>query len=222
MANAIAGFKSKIQDMVSKDSVREFRKRLFGVFMGVLGLIMIKRGRIFLAAISILILFGILIYVLRGVIDASGPEYIFRDKPFNELTKAGVDIRLDQSRNLFQIGILILGAIWGLLIAKKGEAALVFKDYQEVIMTVCASILLCASLICHTLYISRITEIYSDAGEIAGKQAQIASSGHLQQSIPDIFEPNINYMFVSQALFLVSGVIVALITFVSAHKLKEG
>ena len=99
---------------------------------------------------------------------------------------------------------------------------MIFKDYPEVIMTASASTLLCLSFLFHTLYINRVSEIYSDAGEIVGKQTQIKPDSKIQQSIPDVFEPNINYMFVSQTLFLVSGVIVALITFVSAHKLKGG
>ncbi|MGA9772215.1 MAG: hypothetical protein WBV94_24500 [Blastocatellia bacterium] len=195
-------------------------KKLCEFFVNIAAHINRQRSRKFLAGFSLFLLFAISTYAVISVIAASGPRFLYRDKPFNELTKAGIDIRLDQSRSLFQVGILILGGLWGLLIAKRGEAALMFKDYPEVIMIVCATIFLIASFFFHTVYITRISDIYSDAGEVIGKQIQVNPNDKQPMSIPDVFAPNINYMFVSQSLFLISGVGIALLAFVSAYKFK--
>ncbi|MBA2646748.1 MAG: hypothetical protein H0U81_08115 [Pyrinomonadaceae bacterium] len=171
-----------------------------------------QRWRWILAIASAVVLAIVLSYAVYNYLYPYFPENIIDDKPLNELTKAGIELKLEQSRSLFQLALLSVGTLWGLLLAKKDEAGIVLADHPEICMFVCASFLLMLSLICHTFYLQKITNVYSLAGQLYEKEAP---------SIPDVFGPNINYLFVSQCWFLVSGVTVALLTFISAHKLKE-
>jgi hypothetical protein len=133
-------------------------------------------------------------------------------KPFNEALKEGVQIKLGISSNLFQLGVLITGALWALMIAKEDEAGLVLKDRPEIIMFVCASLLLLTSLLSYIIYTSRVAYIYEIAGQTSrpGKPMEVG----------DFNNPVINNFFAYQITNLAAGVTAAVVTLVSAHKLK--
>lgn len=180
-----------------------------------------KKIRIAIAGISVLILFGILFYIFYIVkIAPSQPDYIFPSRPFNEMTKAAIDIRLSQSSNIFQISVVLFGGIWGLFMAKKGEAMLIFNDYPEIIMCLSSISLILLSFWFHILYTEEITEIYADSGMILKRLGDLKGTKSIYPTLPDVFHFNINYLFISQVAFFISGLITTLFTFVSAHKLK--
>ena len=134
------------------------------------------------------------------------------DIPFNDLAAKSLEMRLDLSQSLFQLALLMLGSLWGLVIAKKDEAQIVFSKTPEVALFVGASLLLIFSVVSHSLYINKLTAYFSDAAVSAG-------GGEL--SLPNIFDQNVNYLFIIQILNLVAGVLNGIFTLVSAHKLKE-
>ena len=219
-----------------------------------------EKIRRFLAWLAAIVLVGIGVYVFGWELYTSGSHYVFDDKPFNELTKAAVDIRLEHTGNMFQIGIAILAALWGLLFVRKEEAILVFEDAPELTMSVCATILLLLSIVCHLFYTDIIMDSYISARDVAAQKTnqQILKNENEkavlkaildekdkdrqyeklqalvfgkaisdddcgkknEDTMPDVFDPGINYLFVAQRAFLIAGILNAILTFVSAHKLK--
>src|SRR5687767_116035 len=112
------------------------------------------------------------------------------DLPFNQLTDKSLEIRLDLSQNLFQLALLMLGSLWGLVIAKKDEAQIVFSKLPEVVLFIGASLLLIFSVVSYSLYVNRVTAYLSDAA--------ISSAFSSEPSLPNIFNQNVNYLFVIQ------------------------
>lgn len=166
--------------------------------------------RALLAVVSVVISFGCIvatIVIARSVSIAHG----IPDLPFNDMASKCLEMRLDLSQSLFQLALLMLGSLWALVIAKKDEAQIVFSKPPEAVLFVSASLLLIFSVVSYSLYVNKLTGYLSDAAASAGGDP----------SLPNIFDQNVNYLFVIQILNLVAGVLNGVFTIVSAHKLKE-
>jgi hypothetical protein len=140
------------------------------------------RLRWFLATLSLALLLATLaltIYSISTTSLVSGLE----DIKFNDLMNESIKGRIDFSRSLFEIGLLITGALWGLIIAKKDEARIVFADRPEWIMFLSASLLLLASLVDHSIYLQYVSRLFAIAGQVYDPA---------DPSMPDVFDPNIN------------------------------
>lgn len=172
-----------------------------------------KNLRWALAIISAILLTLILAFTLINWATTSISEGIVL-KQFNEALKESVQIRLGISSNLFQLAVLITGALWGVVIAKEDESGIVLSDRQEMIMFSCASLLLLTSLLSYIIYSSRVAYIY----ELADQTSQPGSP----IMIGDFFNPVINNFFGYQIVNLVFGIAIALVTMISSHKLKQG
>lgn len=164
-----------------------------------------------LAAISLTVLAVILTFTLVNWATTSLSEGI-ELKQFNEALKESVQIRLGISSNLFQLTALITGALWGVVIAKEDESGIVFADRPEIIMFFCASLLLLTSLLSYIIYSYRISYIYELADQTNEPGTAIM--------IGDFFNPIINNFFTYQIMNLITGLLTALATLISAHKLK--
>jgi hypothetical protein len=134
--------------------------------------------------------------------------------PYRDLVKAAIDANLAQSTGLFDVGLLLLGALWGLVIAKKDEGRITAGDFPELIMFLCASGLLLLSFLWHDYYLENLAGAYDLASRNC-VQANMAC-------FPDVLGvPNVEYLRNYQQIFLVLGGGIALVTIVSAHHLKE-
>jgi hypothetical protein len=134
------------------------------------------------------------------------------DIKFNELTSESIKGRIDFSRSLFEIGLLVTTALWALIIAKHDEIGIVFADRQEVIMFLCASLLLIGSLVDHSLYLNYVSRVFFYGGQLYDEK---------NPSVPDVFDNNINNFYQYQVIHLALGAVVAVLTLFSAHNLKE-
>jgi hypothetical protein len=141
------------------------------------------------------------------------------DLPFNDLAKKAIDSRLDLSRTLLQVSLLMTGALWGLVIAKKDEVHIVLSDKIEISMFIEATVLLLLSVGAYAVYVNKITNYLSDAAVSTGPSN---SSAAVVLSMPNVFDQNINYLFVCQTVTLVAGLFNGVVTLVSAHNLKGG
>lgn len=143
----------------------------------------------------------------------SNPKVIIKNAKYNDLTDGAIQASLNLSNNLFQIAVLVMAALAGLMIAKDGEAGFVLSNAQEVIMSICASLVLLLSIIFNLLYVNEISYIYAIAGKL-----------HVESmpSVPDVFDENIRFLFYYQFTYLLTGTTLAFITFISAHKIKGG
>ena len=166
----------------------------------------VSKYRYALAVFSVLILLIVFIYTAYSW----EPVLIVEDKPLNDLIKAGIQLKVEQSRSEFQLALLTLGALWALIIAKKDEAKILLSDWPELVMFTCANALLIASCWYHVYYVENITYVYSLAGGI--KDAT---------SIPDVFSSGINNPYRFQWWTLIGGMGLSALTLFSAHKLKR-
>src|SRR5436305_924917 len=71
------------------------------------------------------------------------------NRPYNDLTNGGIQAKLTLSSNIFQVALLVTAALAGLLIAKDKEARLVLGKAPEIIMFICAGLLLLFSFVSH-------------------------------------------------------------------------
>ena len=170
-----------------------------------------RKLRWILAATSLTVLAVILAFTLINWATTSLSEGI-ELKQFNEALKESVQIRLSISGNLFQLAVLITGALWGVVIAKEDESGIVFADRPEIIMFFCASLLLLTSLLSYIIYSYRVAYIYELADQTNQPGTPIM--------VGDFFNPIINNFFAYQIMNLVAGLSIAIATLISAHKLK--
>lgn len=133
-------------------------------------------------------------------------------RAYNELTKAAIELRVDEAKSLFQLSLLVIAALWGLIIAKKDEAHLTLGDGPELTMFLCASAMLLLSLWWHISYLDSISDAYKTAGATCVTEKT--------QCIPDVFDTAINDLFRYQEQFLGVGSLLAVLTLFSAHQLK--
>ena len=156
---------------------------------------------------------GALVLIVWGapVVFTRPGEVPYVSRPYNELTKAAVDLAADQSKSLFQLGLLVLAALWALVFAKKAEKTIVLADTPEVTMFVTATVLLFFSQLCHLFYLGHVRYFLSVAGAVFDKDKPI---------IPDLFAVALAGQVHAQVLFFAVGSAIALITLISAHRLK--
>ena len=98
--------------------------------------------------------------------------------PFNDLTVKAVDLTLDQSRTCFQVTLVVLGALWGLMIAKKDETQIALKDSPEPTMFIVASALLLLSIWWHRFYFDDVAAAFALTGTTCAREPRC---------IPDVF-----------------------------------
>ena len=171
-----------------------------------------KFARSGLTAIAVASTVGCLAVILYNVNKVS-IDFGIEPLPFNDLTSKSIDLQVDLSRTLFQIALVMTGALLGLVIAKEDEVKIVFSKPHEAIMFFCASFLLLLSMSSYGYYISTISNYFADA--------VAASKNQLPISIPNIFNQNVNYLFDLQLVSLIAGIVSGVLTFVSAHKLRK-
>lgn len=163
-------------------------------------------------AILFIILTVVMIVYTVSSYNAVSIKKGIKDIPYNELIKASIDGKLDVSKSLFQVGLVSLAALWGLVIAKKDEASIVLSKNPELVTFICASLLLLLSLVSHVLYLETILSGFSDAG-LAFDEAN--------KTIIDLFDPKFDYLFNWQINNLFAGTLTAIFTLFSAHKLNR-
>lgn len=167
-----------------------------------------------LAVVAVLITLASLVATVYFVINVRIDNGIL-PLPFNDVSSKSIDARLGVAQTLFQLALLMIGALWALIIAKKDEVQIVFAEPAEVWMFISASIVLLLSICSYGFYLNKISNQFADAARSLGK-----SELPLPLSVPDIFDQNVNYLFVVQILSLVAGIVNGVLTLVSAHKLK--
>ncbi len=173
-----------------------------------------------LALISIVVFLLIAPYTVYRYATTSqyfNPSIVIQATPFNDLTNASIQTRVNLSTNLFQVGLLVAAGLGGLLITKDvargGEVNFVLSEYPEIIMFTCAILLVLSSLVFHYFYLGEISYIC----HLASKFYDAASP-----DVPDVTDENISFLLDYQFRYLISGVLLTVMTFLSAHIVKGG
>lgn len=171
-----------------------------------------SKTRRFFAVLCVVLTVAILIYTVRSYYSLPSSGEGIDDIPYNELVKAGIDGKLSISENLYEVGLLSLGALWGLIIAKKDEAGIVLSGNPELITFICASLLLIFSIVSYVLYSQSIANGLADSGLAFDEAAK---------TIINLSDARFDYFFNWQVYNLTAGVVIAIFTLFSAHKLND-
>jgi hypothetical protein len=98
-------------------------------------------------------------------------------QPANEERKKGVDLRIELSTKLFDLGLLLLGVLWGFVLADK--AVYRFSRWQDLMLFTTSNLLLLISLFSHLVYRMRIANmLWLLGGAAAPGRRGNAASGH--------------------------------------------
>jgi hypothetical protein len=173
-----------------------------------------------LAVLSLLVFLLVVFYTVRRYKNTSqyfNSTIVIAGAPFNELTNGSIQSRLDLSTNLFQVGLVVIAGLSGLLItkdiAKDGAANFALSKPPEIIMFACAFLLVLFSLVLHYWYVHEISYIY----DLASRHYKAANP-----FIPDVTDENIEFLSDYQFRCLVAGIVLTFITFFSALIIKGG
>jgi len=170
------------------------------------------------------------------------PERIFRGITFNDLVKAGMDVKTHESETLFTVSLVVIGGLLGMLFAKPDEARIALEGRPELLMFICALFLLLISMLCHEWYTDAVAEncftahqdrystsIADGRYDAMAKDTKIDAvvtqpSPALIESrltVEDIRDPSIEYLLKDQFLFLIFGIVISGLALFCARFLKE-
>jgi hypothetical protein len=143
---------------------------------------------------------------LRGIPDprAKGGIELIAHK--EQVTKA-LDMVLGSAENLRQFGLLLLGALWALLIAKRDEHHISPADLPELLMLLSAHVLIGLSFYAQWRHEQTIHDFLHLS----------ASFGDL---LPDYRDPRVAVLLTLQFQALAGGAAAAVVTLLSAARLK--
>jgi hypothetical protein len=165
---------------------------------------------VFTALVAVACLTTTVVFVLTVRIDAGIPPLLVDD-----VTTKSIDARLVLAQSLFQVALLMVGALWGIVIAKPGEIQIVFRRNAEIVMFVSASVVLLVSIISYGFYLNKITHQFAEA-----VRSRSNSAIPIAAFIPDVFDQNVNYLFTLQFVSLAAGILNGVLTLFSAHRLR--
>jgi hypothetical protein len=123
-------------------------------------------------------------------------------QPANEERKKALDLRVELSAKLFDVGLLLLGVLWGLVLAEK--VVIRFSRWQDVALFASSNLLLLISLFSHLVYRMRLANLLWALG------AANAAGG--ASRLPDIHEPLVNASFRVQWILFYASLISEFLT----------
>lgn len=158
--------------------------------------------RTILAILSTLIATGLTGYVIwrwrttpaRDKIDTDNPG---SDKEQREQRDVSIEHFKDLSGKLFDVALLLLGIVWGLVLADK--VRLDVSRTADVVQFVATNFLLCLSLYCHVVYRRRMAILLWDLAPLQ----------------PSVFSPLVDYLFEVQWWSFLLSVLTGVFTIVS-------
>ncbi len=132
---------------------------------------------------------------------------------FNDLTRQAIELQMSSSDGLFHFGLLLIGALWGLFIARKGEVRIALAEGAELALFAATSAFLLASFVYHWIYVDNLVSVYSVAGATTAPSSLT--------TIPDVFSPKFAYALDAQVTFLKRGFFTAVATVAAATYMKD-
>lgn len=137
-----------------------------------------------------------------------------KDRPaatrlFDDSVKESLKIRLDASRNLFQVGLLLAGGLWALYLGKTEESRVDLTQLPEVVLFLLCNGCFLISFYSHYAYTERVAD-WINSG--------VAKADKIE--IPDIDENRLVSVLGRQHDFFVGGCVLALLTFLSGRYLR--
>ena len=147
---------------------------------------------VFAVASSVLCTAG-LIAALVSWLRAPGA---FRTQAVSDELKKGLELRIELSSKLFDLGLLLLGVLWGFVLADK--EAIHFSHWQDVALFVSSNLLLLTSLLCHLIYRLHLANMVWDLAVPPPPPAPPAVPPPFAPRLPDIRDSYVEFPFNAQ------------------------
>lgn len=181
------------------------------------------RLRVVLLIVSVVLSMGSSIVVALSFYSSPSGASIPR-VPYNKLTQFAAEQRIEASRSLFHVNLLVIAAIWGFVIASKGEVKLITSNGCVLTMFILSNLCLLASCFAHTGLMQTISTFYLDAGRF--QASSNLGQGALQEcseppEMVDIFEGGPMLLYWMQWWFLIPGIAIAAMATIVLHWSKE-
>jgi len=133
--------------------------------------------------------------------------------PYLESTKTALSQKVDTSKALFQSSLVAVGVLWGLVIAKKGEAKLVLGHRIEMAMFFIGNAIMAVSWYAHSQYLDTLTAISANPNPPMSSLDDVL--------ILDFRHAAYNNYLTFQTRVWIAGIFVCAMTLFSAHVLRE-
>ncbi|MCE9566537.1 MAG: hypothetical protein K8U57_31320 [Planctomycetes bacterium] len=132
---------------------------------------------------------------------------------YTDAVKAAITQKLEGAKGLFQASLVVLGILWGLVIAKKDDRALRITDRPEMIMFLSANVLFLVSGYCYSAYTDAMATVHA-AGPVEYEDPK-------DLTIMDFRDSRIDNLYVWQRGVWVAAMIVTAIALFCSHVVKE-
>ncbi len=167
----------------------------------------------FLARVIIVSLCAAFVLLTFAPILWSVSTFLFPPGPVDSLVidqyvSAAVDKRVAFSTAMFQAGLLVLAALWGLVFAEHARAYSALSEWPEVLMLLLATMALLSSAYSHFVFVWDMT-------------SALATVQKFNNTIPDVNSMDVSYALFSQAFNLLGGAVIGGIMFASGRWLKS-
>jgi hypothetical protein len=136
----------------------------------------------------------------------SSPDKI-RSLPADENVQEAIKQRIALSVQSYQAALIILGAMWGIVLTKKDEAARILQEVPERLMLLLATLVLISSCWSHVQFVWDMS-------------TSLKSASVLNNKIPDINHPVVTYALTAQHVALAGGAIIGALVVVSGAWIK--
>ena len=170
-----------------------------------------RYSRWLLVVASVGISAAVAIYFVIEIGSLPGREAL-TEIAFNDMVKAAIDIRLNQSQSLFQVLLLLVAALAGMIIAERAEDRIGSNDIAELIMVFCAAGLFAASI---HLYLTYLSEI-----EVAFRSAGPTNAHDEKPMMPNVLSDQVDVLYVAQRGFLLAGALISGIALFSHRRFR--
>ncbi len=136
------------------------------------------------------------------------PEGPIPGLDFKDNLKDALKMKQEQSRSAFQLAVVLLGALWTTLLAKKDEITFELSDWPPTVMFAAANTLLLTSVYFHLKYL----EFTSDEVWNTGMQKT--------NFFPDIVNTHLNNPYFGQNTMLGAGLLCTALHLLVVYKFK--
>jgi hypothetical protein len=153
---------------------------------------------------------GVVVYACLSFCSSSSQSP--GTKQFNDLTKEGLKITLDSSRDLFQVGLLLAGGMWALYIGKVDDTKVDLTETPMLGMFVMLNVAFICSFIMYYFSTQQIASIIYEG---------VVDQHSKDLLIPDALSLRIRVLSDSQRVFFFLGCVLALGTFLTGRYLKD-
>lgn len=126
----------------------------------------------------------------------------------NDHVSDAIKCRLELSTSMFQVGLLLMAGIWGLVFSDKDRAYAILTETPEILMLVMATASLASSFLSHFVFLWQMTSL-------------MKAEAQFNNCVPDIDNIDVSYALFSQMLTVIGGAIIAATFIASGRWLKE-